>query len=174
MNAMPTKTYKHLDGLRVTARFSSCGNFRYLLSIQDPATINGDSVCTIMQNPSVADELRADKSVQFLEKLLFEKRPHPFKRVSELLVVNQFAYIQTHGFRGEEIRVGEKNDHFIQQAVIKATLILVAWGKNNPYTSRQEVVHHMLAAKPQKCLYQTLKHPSRGSYSGFVQPYHPA
>ncbi len=170
---MASKNYKHLQGLEATASFSDCGQFRYLLTIQDPALNTGDKVCVIMQNPSVANETRADKSVQFLEKLLFQIKPAPFGRVGQLLIVNQFAFIQTRGFRGVEQKVGPENDRYLQQAVLEANLVLMAWGKSNPYTSRKWVINELLQSKNREVLYQTKAHPSRGRYSRFIAPYCP-
>jgi hypothetical protein len=68
--------YEFIDCARVTAQFSQEGGqrFRFQLEISltgsDP---KGKTVCTVMQNPNYADEDVADKSVQFLEKVVFTK-----------------------------------------------------------------------------------------------------
>ena len=65
--------YKHIPGVQARAEFSNCKKFRYQLTLENTTRTKGDSLCVIMQNPSVANTEIADKSVQFLEKLIFEK-----------------------------------------------------------------------------------------------------
>ena len=86
--------YRHLEGLEIDSTFSECGQFRYGLSIADPDKSNSKTLCVIMQNPSVADEHMADKSVQFLEKLVFKSGYKAFHKVGKMIIVNQFAFVQ--------------------------------------------------------------------------------
>ena len=122
-----------------------------------------------MQNPSVANENIADKSVQFLEKLIFEKGLPEFSNVSRCIVVNQFARVQTHNFKGEPEDLGKDNDLHIRQAIEESDIVIIAWGKNNPYESRQQAILDMLDSSTGKFIFRTRKHPSRGFYSDFVQ-----
>lgn len=101
--------FKHIAGVEVTAQFSqeSEKRFRNRLEInlqEAPAT--GKTVCVVMQNPSYAGEDVADKSVQFLEKVVFKKGLPEFEGVRRLIVVNQFAYIQTNDFEGLPHQIG--------------------------------------------------------------------
>lgn len=61
-----------------------------------------------MQNPSYAGEEVADKSVQFMEKVVFQKGLPEFRDVRRLIVVNQFAYIETNNFEGRSDQRREK------------------------------------------------------------------
>ncbi len=127
-------------------------------------------LCVIMQNPSDADERRADKSVQFLENLVFSCDYPEFKGVTELVIVNQFAYVQKKGFTGAKDVVGPDNDSYIRSSIHKADIVLIAWGKKNPYSDRQECILNMLQTEGDKLLYKTKKHPSRGTYKDFIEP----
>jgi hypothetical protein len=124
-----------------------------------------------MQNPSVADASIADKSVQFLEKLIFEKETELFKKVKKIIVVNQFGFIQTKGFIGSPNKIGKENDSFIQEAIALSDMILIAWGKTNPYPERRNTINTILKEYPKKVLLTTKAHPSRGRYKDFVKPY---
>ena len=162
--------YRHLDNLRVSATFSDCGKFRYRLKVSNPELGCDKLLCVIMQNPSDADETIADKSVQFLENLVFFRNYPEFKEVKELVIVNQFAYIQKKGFTGPEDAIGPDNDSYIRKYIRKADIVLIAWGKNNPYSDRKESILNMLKTEGDKRYYKTKKHPSRGRYKDFIEP----
>lgn len=121
-----------------------------------------------MQNPSVAGNTIADKSVQFLEKLIFRMKYSQFEGVSQIIIVNQFARIQTRDFKGSPDDVGHKNDFHIRNAIQESDSVLIAWGKANPYVLRQETILNMVREYPEKNVLMTKKHPSRGTYKDFI------
>ena len=163
--------YKHIPDVLVKAKFSDCKKFRYQLTIENTSKTSGNTLCVIMQNPSVANVKFADKSVQFLEKLIFEKEVEQFTNVKTITVVNQFAYVQTKGFIGSPKKIGEENDSHIRHAIKISDIVLVAWGKTNPYSGRQNVIHAIIKVYPKKSLLKTKAHPSRGTYKDFIEPY---
>ena len=163
--------YKHLPGVLVKAKFSNCKKFRYQLTIKNTTKTSGNSLCVIMQNPSVANAKFADKSVQFLEKLIFEKEVELFRNVKTITVVNQFAYVQTNGFVGSPNKIGKENDNFIRQAIQDSDIVIVAWGKTNAYPERQNKIKAILKQYPTKIILATKKHPSRGAYQNFIMPF---
>lgn len=122
-----------------------------------------------MQNPSEANSEQADKSVQFLEKLVFRSGYKEFSEVTEMIIVNQFAYIQKKEFMGSKYHIGPDNDAYIWDAVQKAQIVLIAWGKNNNYEDRQNTILAILKSAGNKKLYKTKKHPSRGHYKDFIE-----
>ena len=125
-----------------------------------------------MQNPSYAGEDIADKSVQFMEKNDFERDLPEFSDVQRLLVVNQFARVQTNGFLGLSSEIGSKNDLAIETAMKESEIIIIGWGSTNPFEERKRFVLDRLAQLSNKCIYKTSSHPSRGKYAGFIMPYH--
>jgi hypothetical protein len=163
--------YRHLSGIRAQAKFSNDGKFRYSLSLNDLRKEPGKTVCVIMQNPSSAGEEQADKSVHFLENLIFNKGLPEFQGVHRCIVVNQFARIQTRGFKGEESDMGPENDRHLQAAIQASELILIAWGKRNQYKDRQECILEIIKKTEGKRILITRKHPSRGRYEDFVLPF---
>lgn len=174
MSKGPTKkVFQHLQGLQVKAVFSDCCNYRYLLKIKKLGVVPGKRVCVIMLNPSVASEKQADKSVQFLEKLIFEKVAPHFSEVSELWIVNLYAYVQTRYFKGMPEQVGEQNDHYLDTAIAAADIVLLAWGKTCSHPDRQAKVMELLSNYPEKVLLVTRRHPSRGQYENFVAEFKP-
>ena len=124
-----------------------------------------------MQNPSVANAEIADKSVQFLEKLIFTKGYSEFRNVKKIIIVNQFAFIKTNDFNGSELHIGQKNDAHILEAIREADTVLIAWGRGNRYSERKAVINIMLAQHYGKTLLETKSHPSRGTYINFIQTY---
>jgi len=87
--------FNHIEDVTAKATFSECGNYRYMLEITNDLSEGNKSVCVIMQNPSKANSEIADKSAQFLEKLIFTKNYAEFKDVKKIAIVNQFSYVQT-------------------------------------------------------------------------------
>jgi hypothetical protein len=167
-------TYLHRPGLTVKAEFSpeDIPIFRYYLEI----TRNGDrscskTVCAIMQNPSYANVEIADKSVQVLEKVVFEKDYEELKGVQRLIIVNQFGYIQTKNFIGNEEQIGKRNEKAIIDAIDKADIVLIAWGKANKYIERKKNILKVIQAKKEIVVLQTSRHPSRVIYDGFIQQF---
>lgn len=165
--------FEHIENVKAEATFSTDCRFRYLLVITKIGIRkNVKTVCAIMENPSAANEEVADKSVQFLERLVF-LTPYPqFKNVNKLIIVNQFAFIQTKGFTGTDDKIGSKNDMYIEKAIRKADIILVAWGKSNRYRQRKDIINRIISlSSAGKNIYQTKSHPSRGSFEDFILPY---
>lgn len=163
--------YKHIPEVFVKAKFSNCKKFRYQLTIENTAKTSGNNLCVIMQNPSVASAKFADKSVQFLEKLIFEKEIELFENIKTITVVNQFAYIQTKDFKGASSKIGKENDIFIRQAIEDSDIVIVAWGKTNPFLKRQEDILRIVYSFKGKKVLMTKKHPSRGTYQDFIMPF---
>lgn len=169
------QTYKHRPELCIDAEFSKEDPpiFRYRLSATKMgAGSNPKTVCAIMQNPSYACVEFADKSVQVLERVVFEKQCPEFRDVERLVIVNQFAFIQTNDFTGENDQVGKDNDTVIKDALDDAEIILVAWGSDNKFDERKQTIEKMIRErKGRKTLLQTSSHPSRVTYDGFIQRY---
>ena len=137
--------FKHIDGVRVSAQFSKDKKYRHRLEIIfQQSSIKGKTVCVVMQNPSYADEKFADKSVQFMEKVVFKKGLPEFRGVRRLIVVNQFAYIETNNFEGRPDQIGAKNNFAIESALKEADIIILGWGSSNKFKDRQVFVINLL------------------------------
>ncbi len=165
--------FEHIKNIKSTAVFSIDNKYRYVLELTKTDMQKGKTVCAIMQNPSVANEEVADRSVQFLETLVFLDNYPQFKNVSTLIIVNQFALIQTRDFSGTSNVVGQDNDAHIREAIKRADIVLVAWGTSNNYTERKDTIKRMISSSTGKQVYQTKSHPSRGFHYDFIQPYCP-
>lgn len=164
--------YKHIGGLKVSAQFSKDKKYRYRLGItlQSKPT-KGKTVCVVMQNPSYAGEKIADKSVQFMEKVIFQRGLPEFSGVQRLIVVNQFAYIETNNFEGRPDQIGAKNNSAIESSLKEADIVILGWGSGNKFKDRQDFVINLLKPLKGKRLFKTKMHPSRGRYDGFIQPF---
>ena len=164
--------YLHIPGVKVAAKFSADRQFRYRLEmvLENPAgrTL---TACVVMQNPSYAGEAIADKSVQFMEKNVFLRNLPMFAQVRRLIVVNQFARIQTNQFQGLPHEVGPRNDAAIRAALAESAVIIIGWGSSNRFEARKMFVIEELRKLKGKQIFQTRMHPSRGRYDGFIQPF---
>lgn len=163
--------YRHIPEVTAKAVFSHCENFRYSLTVQNRDLSAGKTVCVIMQNPSLANQDIADKSAQFLEKLIFQKEYKEFKNVAKIIIVNQFAFIQTNDFKCSDEAIGVDNDSHILKSIEASDIVLIAWGISNKYKKRQAHINSLIKQFPNKTLLQTKKHPSRGTYTDFLKPY---
>ena len=157
------QTYLHRPNLAVKAEFTKerPPKFRYRLEVtkRDASNIQ-NTVCAIMQNPSYAGVDIADKSVQVLERVVFEKDIEAFSNVERLIVVNQFAYIQTKDFIGTDDQIGIKNNDAIADAINESNIVLIAWGKDNKFKQRQKHILSIIDSTQGKTLLQTSRHPS--------------
>lgn len=165
--------YKHIPGVIVEAKFTKeNGNeYRHWMQITlVGASKNPLTACVVMQNPSYAGEEIADKSVQFMEKNVFTRGLSAFTNVERLLVVNQFARVQTNAFAGLTSDIGQENDNAIRTAIQQSEIVVIGWGVKNRFKERQAFVHKVLASNLGKRLYRTSSHPSRGRYEGFIIP----
>ena len=166
--------YEHIDGVSVAAQFSWENDMRYRYRLEivlKDALPNGKTACVVMQNPSYAGEDVADKSVQFMEKVVFKKGLPEFEGVCRLIVVNQFARIQTNGFQGLPHEIGALNDVAIKHALYESDIVILGWGSSNRFEERKAFVLGLLEEMKQKTLFKTRMHPSRGRYKEFIQPY---
>jgi hypothetical protein len=103
-------TYRHIDGVaKVVAQFSDDRKLRYRLDVFLPnhSPVH-ETACVVMQNPSYACEKIADKSVQFMEKNIFLRGLPELSGVCRLVVVNQFALIQTNNFKTKSTETDKK------------------------------------------------------------------
>ncbi len=165
--------YAHIEGVSVTAQFAYEGELRYRYRLEvvlNDADITGTTACVVMQNPSYAGEDVADKSVQFMEKVVFKKRLPEFRDVRRLIVVNQFARIQTNDFQGLPHEIGPLNDAAIKAALDESDIIILGWGSSNRFEARKAFVLGLLGEMEHKAVFKTRMHPSRGRYEGFIQP----
>ena len=163
----------HIKGVTAQAQFSTEGGtlYRYRLEItKTGAAKSAKTACVVMQNPSYAGEEVADKSVQFMEKNVFELDLPEFAGVERLIVVNQFARVQTNDFAGLASDIGAKNNKAIESALHESEIIIIGWGVSNRFEARKSFVLGLLKNMPGKRLYKTRMHPSRGKYAGFIQP----
>ncbi len=165
--------YRHIAGVRVRAEFSPDRKYRYRLEVTKEGKEEGEgrTVCVIMLNPSYANEEIADRSVQFMEKVVFLKNYPDFKGVEKLIVVNLYACIQTKDFVPGQDKIGPANDKAIAEAILASHIVILAWGSAKSLTGRASFVQKLLRNHPEKILFRTRSHPSRGRYEGFLEPY---
>jgi hypothetical protein len=168
-------TVEHIEGVTATAKFTEENGrrFRYRLEItKTDAPSSGKTVCVVMQNPSYADEDMADQSVKFMEKLVFSGEHFAFKQIRRLIVVNQFALVQTSEFQGNDEDIGEDNDKEIENALRESDIVILGWGSSNKFDLRKCVVFCLLKKIPGQKIFKTKVHPSRGSHSeDFIQEF---
>lgn len=85
---------------------------------------SGKTLCVVGQNPSLANAVHADKTVQFIEKFVFERLPH----ISKILMLNLYSRIDT-----KKDKTAAPNDPIcdlaLRKAIVEHNEFLVVFGK---------------------------------------------
>ena len=121
------------------ATFSQCMQYRYKLwrKFKEGA----DTVLFIMLNPSTADEMKNDPTVERCE------RRAKSMKFAEMVVCNIFALRSTSPKALSNIDfspVGEDNDNAILTEASKAKLVICAWGTHGKINGRGKYVRSIL------------------------------
>lgn len=140
----------NIDGIE--AVFSDDMKYRYRLSIpfgDEPSRTK--TLTVILKNPSSADAMKADKTVQNVEKVVYKA----FTDVGKIEVLNLFALRGTYPkdvmdayMEGVDI-VGKENNSAFSQALMSSDYIVIAWGgaspiRNSLYDLRVDEVSRMI------------------------------
>ena len=139
-----------VDGIE--AVFSEDMKYRYRLSIpfaDEPSRTK--TLTVILKNPSSADAMRADKTVQNVEKVVYKS----FTDVGRIEVLNLFALRGTYPKDIMEAYVaginiiGKENNSAFAQALMNSHYIVIAWGGASPirsslYDARVDDVMNMI------------------------------
>ncbi|GFE49142.1 hypothetical protein So717_08950 [Roseobacter cerasinus] len=126
------------SGTMSTAVYSDCEAYRYSLSrVWDAA---GPRVNFVMLNPSKADELRNDPTVERCERRARKLGFGAFE------VTNIFAWRETDpkALRKAAKPIGDDNDSALIEAARSAGTIIAAWGVHGAHLGRGETVEQLL------------------------------
>lgn len=121
-----------------SALFSPCRAYRYLLTrVWDPSL---PIICFIMCNPSTADEVANDPTVERCQRRAVALG------AGGLIVVNIFALRSTDpaALYVAEDPIGPENDSYIIQAAQSAQTVICAWSKNGQLKGRALHVRELL------------------------------
>ena len=87
----PVPHYEQVNTSAIESKFSTDRLHRAKLHIPFLGNRGSKTLCVIGQNPSAADELYADKTVRYLEELIYRKNPE----YASVLVLNLYSRIDT-------------------------------------------------------------------------------
>lgn len=120
------------------ATFSACGRYRYRLWRYWDRT--KPPLCFLMLNPSTADDLANDPTVERCQRraLMME-----FGGVE---IVNIFAFRSTDpaSLYALDDPVGPENDRAIRDACTGAGMVICAWGEHGKLNGRSQAVRNLL------------------------------
>lgn len=147
------------------AVYSDCSAYRYRLSRHWG---DGPGLLFVMLNPSTADELRNDPTVERCE------RRARALGVPGFCVMNLFAFRSTdpRGLRLPADPVGPENDALLQEAARQADTVLCAWGNHGAYLNRAAQVTAVLQTTGKPLFHLGLTkagHPTHPLYRPFAQ-----
>ena len=134
---MITRTHSR-DGMFSEAVYSDCGAYRYSLS--RTWDDDGPRVNFVMLNPSKADEIRNDPTVERCEQRARRLGFGAFE------VTNIFAWRDTdpHAMRRATKPVGPENDAMLLTAATRADQVIAAWGVHGAHKDRGAAVARLL------------------------------
>lgn len=154
------------DGTISKVAYSECGAYRYSLSrcwLHAKPMVN-----FVMLNPSKADELRNDPTVERCER---RARRLGF---GGFTVTNIFAWRDTDPFamRRADQPIGPDNDHVLLDTAATAQMVIVAWGTHGAHQTRGPQVAEMFRAAGIKMHHLGLSkhgHPKHPLYISYDQ-----
>ncbi len=129
--------FHEAEGKRSWALFSPCEQYRYRLRREWG---EGASLCYVMLNPSKANEISNDPTVERCERRARALGYGAFE------VVNIFAWRSTDPKQLYTSRdpIGEGNDSAIAESVASCTHVLAAWGAHGALNGRGQIVQNTL------------------------------
>lgn len=83
--------FEGVDLVNVQSSFFGKPSHRAFLKIPFAGSRGSETLCVIGQNPSAADECQADKTIHYLEKLIYLKYP----QYRQMTVLNLYSRIDT-------------------------------------------------------------------------------
>jgi hypothetical protein len=149
-----TETTEKMD---MSARFDRSGRYRF--SLHRFWSSGLDTATMVMLNPSTADHLRNDPTINRCIQL---SRAWGFGGVN---IVNLFAYRTSSPAHLRIISspIGKSNDSHIVEQCDKASAVIVAWGNHGRFLERDKEVLELLSSFDLWCIGQTKsgqpKHP---------------
>ena len=128
------------------AVFSKCGRFRYSLLRRWNDAGNAKLINFIMLNPSTADAMKNDPTV---ERCCKRAQALGYDR---LIVTNVFALRSTDpaALYAAVDAVGPRNDAYIRDVAEKADVVVCAWGNHGVHLGRGDAVNKLLILKEKK------------------------
>ena len=121
---MKVPHFEHVDSSRIQAKFSSCNRHRATLLIPFHGRNEGKRLCIVGQNPSAANEHHADKTINFLERYVFEK----LHEYNQILMLNLYSRIDTKKIEASEVNHDEC-DVLLRDAIASNNDFLFVFGK---------------------------------------------
>ena len=154
------------ENAQSSALFSDCERYRYLLTRVWNA--EGRRVLFIMLNPSTADEIKNDPTVERCER---RARALGF---GSFRVCNIFAYRATDPrvMRAETDPIGPENDDAIKESCGWADQVICAWGTHGAHLDRGTAVSELVRANLDTAYHLGLSkagHPKHPLYIAYAQ-----
>ena len=120
----PVPHFEHVDLPNVQSCFFDNRSHRAYLKIPFAGARGSETLCVIGQNPSAADEREADKTIHYLEKLIYLKH----SQYRQLIVLNLYSQVDT--TKTEQAKpLHPKCEEIFNRMLNEETNFLVVFGK---------------------------------------------
>lgn len=121
---MTVPHFHEVDLTRTHAVFSADAQHRSLLRLPFLSRPDGRTLCVVGQNPSYANTQNADKTVRYIEELVFDRLP----LVGQILMLNLYSRIDT--TKDKTTNPNDQDcDRALRQAILENDAFLVVFGK---------------------------------------------
>jgi hypothetical protein len=116
--------FAKVDKENIRAIFTEDGKHRSCLEIPFLDRNGEKTLCIIGQNPSHANEIIADKTVNYLERYVYENLP----QYSKIIVLNLYSIIDTNKYQIDDL-VREECENTFDEIINENSDFLVIYGK---------------------------------------------
>lgn len=120
----PVPHFKEVNLLKIQSCFYDDRSHRAYLKIPFVGVRGTETLCVIGQNPSAADEYEADKTIHFLEKLIYLKH----SQYRQLIVLNLYSKVDTYKTEQAQL-LHPKCEELFNNILGEETNFLVVYGK---------------------------------------------
>jgi hypothetical protein len=120
---MPCRHHNFVDLASITARFSPDRTHRYTLNIPILNRPDGKPLIVIGQNPSEATETQADRTIRFLERLVF----HGLPAYNRIHMLNLYTRMDKHKKFSDVL--DERSDQELKESITSGSDVLLIFGR---------------------------------------------
>ena len=115
--------YSKIDQQNIKVKFSDDGKHRYYLEIPFIEKNEGKTLCIIGQNPSKANERVADKTINYIERYVYENLP----QYSKIIILNLYSRVDTKKLETSDL-LREESECHSNEIINSNTDFLITYG----------------------------------------------
>jgi len=116
--------FSKIDQQNIKVKFSDDRKHRFYLELPFANKIEGNALCIIGQNPSSANARIADKTINYIERYVYEKLP----QYSKIIILNLYSRVDTKKTETSDL-IREESYLHLNEIISNNTDFLIIYGK---------------------------------------------